>query len=142
MADTDRAATLRRALETFIRPDAALLADLGSTFTEDVSVWSPNLSVQGHAELIEALAFRLDSFSDVDLVIDALDLFGSKGLAEFRVSANFSGAFVLDEDVVIEPNGRSLLLGAAAVAEFEGVRIKAIRSYFDDATLLEQMLAE
>lgn len=142
MADTDRGATLQRALETFIRPDEALIADLGSTFTDDVSVWSPNLSVHGHAELIEALAFRLDSFSDVDLVIDALDLFGSKGLAEFRVSANFSGAFVLDEDVVIEPNRRALLLGAAAVAEFDGSRIRAIRAYFDDATLLEQMLAE
>lgn len=142
MAETDRAATLRRALETFIRPDESLIADVGATFTDDVSVWSPNLSVQGHAELLEALAFRLDSFSEVDLVIDALDLFGNKGLAEFRVSAKFSGAFVLDEDVVIEPNGSSLLLGAAAVAEFEGARIRAIRAYFDDATLLEQMLAE
>jgi hypothetical protein len=42
--------------------------------------------------------------------------------------------------VVIEPNGREILLGAAAIADFDGDRIKALRAYFDDASLLEQML--
>ena len=82
------------------------------------------------------------SFSDVDIQFDAVDVFGNKGLAEFRVAATFSGPFVIDEQVVIEPNGRQLLLGAAAVADFEGDKIKAVRAYFDDATLLEQMLAD
>ena len=35
-----------------------------------------------------------------------------------RVSAVFSGPFEISEDVVVEPNGRELLLGAAMVAEF------------------------
>ena len=48
---------------------------------------------------------------------------------------------MLDDDVVIDPNGRQLLLGAAAIADFQGDKIKAVRAYFDDATLLEQMLA-
>ena len=47
---------------------------------------------------------------------------------------------MLDEEVVIDPNGQQLLLGAAAVADFEGDKIKALRAYFDDASLLEQML--
>ena len=42
---------------------------------------------------------------------------------------------------MIEPNGQKLLLGAAAIADFEGGKIKALRAYFDDATLLEQMVA-
>ena len=57
------------------------------------------------------------------------------------MAATFSGPFVIDEEVVIEPNGQPLLLGAAAVADFEGDKIAAVRAYFDDATLLEQMLA-
>ena len=44
------------------------------------------------------------------------------------------GPFVIDEAAVIDPNGRQLLLGAAAVADFEGDKIKALRAYFDDAT--------
>jgi len=81
------------------------------------------------------------AFSDVDIQIDALDVFANKGFAEFRVAATFSGPFVIERDTVIEPNGQRLLLGAAAVAEFEGGKIKALRAYFDDATLLEQMVA-
>ena len=58
-----------------------------------------------------------------------------------RVSAVFSGSFEISEDVVVEPNGRELLLGAAMVAEFTGNKISAFRNYCDDATLMEQMLA-
>jgi predicted ester cyclase len=43
--------------------------------------------------------------------------------------------------MVVEPHGQRLLLGAAAVADFEGGKIKTLRAYFDDATLLEQMVA-
>ena len=57
------------------------------------------------------------------------------------MSAVFSGPFVIERDVVIEPNGHDILLGAAMVAEFTGDRISAFRNYFDDATLMEQMLA-
>ena len=71
---------------------------------------------------------------------DSLDIFGSRGLAEFRVAATFSGPFVIDETAVIEPNGEQLLLGIAAVADFDGDKIHALRAYFDDASLLEQML--
>ena len=78
--------------------------------------------------------------SDVDIQIDALDVFANKGFAEFRVAATFSGPFVIEKDVVIEPHGQRLLLGAAAIADFEAGKIKALRAYFDDATLLEQML--
>ena len=35
---------------------------------------------------------------------------------EYRLSGVFSGPFVIDEDTMIEPNGRKLLLGAALVA--------------------------
>ena len=41
---------------------------------------------------------------------------------------------MIDDEVVIDPNGRRLLLGAAAVADFEGDKIKAVHAYFDDAT--------
>ena len=71
---------------------------------------------------------------------DSLDIFGSRGLAEFRVAATFSGPFVVDETAVIEPNGKQLVLGMAAVADFDGDKINALRAYFDDASLLEQML--
>ena len=138
MAEDKRAEVLRRGLEACIVGDVAALPEL---FTEDVSGWSPNLLVSSLAELSEAVADREDSLSDVALQVDALDITGNKGFMEYRVSAVFSGPFVISDEVVIEPNGRELLLGAAMVAEFSGGRISAFRNYFDDATLMEQMLA-
>jgi hypothetical protein len=141
MTGTSRGAILRRAIETCIQPDDDAIAKLGELFHDDVTVWSPNLLAVGLADLTENLAFREMAFSDVDVQIDALHVFANKGFAEFRVEATFSGPFVIEKDTVIEPNGQRLLLGAAAVADFEGGKIKALRAYFDDATLLEQMVA-
>jgi hypothetical protein len=141
MTGTNRGAILRRAIETCIHPDDDAIARLGELFSDDATVWSPNLLAVGLDDLAEHLAFRENAFSDVDIQIDALDVFANKGFAEFRVAATFSGPFVIGEGTVVEPNGRRLLLGAAAVAEFEKGKIKALRAYFDDATLLEQMLA-
>ena len=109
-------------------------------FAEDVSGWSPNILVATRGELAEVVAERDESLSDVSVKIDALDVVGNKGYAEFRLNAVFSGPFVVDEDTVIEPTGRELLLGAAFVAEFSGDTISAFRLYFDNAALLEQLL--
>ena len=140
MAEHPRAAVLRRAVEVFISPDDDAIKYLGELFTEDVTVWTPNMLALGVVDLAENLFYRESAFSDVDLRFDTLDVFGSRGLAEFRVVATFSGPFVVEEAAVIEPNGKRLLLGAAAVVDFAGNKIKAVRAYFDDASLLEQML--
>ena len=141
MTAISRGAILRRAIETCIQPDDGAITKLGELFHDDVTVWSPNLLAIGLADLAENLAFREMAFSDVDIQIDALHVFADKGFAEFRVTATFSGPFVIGKEVAIEPNGQKILLGAAAIADFEGGKIKALRAYFDDATLLEQMLA-
>ena len=142
MSESSRGATLVRAIETCIHPDDAAIADLGSLFTDGVTAWSPNLFAVGIGDLAETLAFRESAFSDVAITFTSIGVLGNKGFAEFQVAATFAGPFVIDEDTVIEPNGRTLLLGAAAIADFDGDKISAIRAYFDDTTLLEQMLAE
>lgn len=141
MTQTSHGATLRRAVETCIRPDEAAIAALSELFTDDAVVWSPNLLTTSRAELAEALTFRVEAFSNVSIQFDGVDVFGGKGFVEFRVSADFTGPFVIDEEVTIEPNGRRLELGLAAVAEFESGKIRALRAYFDDSVLLEQMIA-
>ena len=143
MTEKSRGAVLRRAIATCIQPDDDAIAKLGELFHDEVTVWSPNMLATGLADLAENLAFREKAFSDVDIQIDALDVFANKGFVEFRVAATFSGPFVIEgkKNMVIEPHGQRLMLGAAAIADFEGGKIKALRAYFDDSTLLEQMLA-
>lgn len=136
MAENGHAQVLREALEAVLLCNADPLPKL---FTETVSGWGPNMLVSSRGELADLMSQREDALSDVSVHVDALDVVGNKGFVEYRVSARFTEPFVLAEDVVIEPNGHTILLGAALVAEFEGDKISAFRNYFDDFTLLEQM---
>src|SRR5262245_36411496 len=142
MPDNSRGAVLVRAIEICIKPYDGAISALGTLFTDDVTAWSPNLLATGLADLAESLAVRETTFSDVAINFTSLGVLGSKGFAEFQVAATFAGPFVVDDEVALEPNGRQLVIGAAAVADFNGDEISSIRVYFDDATLLEQMFAE
>lgn len=72
--------------------------------------------------------------------VDALDVVGNKGYAEYRLGAVFSGPLMVDGETVVEPHGQRIEIGAAIVAEFTDGKISAFRNYFDDAALLEQLL--
>jgi len=137
MARNGRAGVMERALEACFNGEVDALPGL---FTEDVSGWSPNMLVTSIGELAEVVEERDASLSDAALQIDALDVVGNKGYAEYRLTAKFSGPFEIDEETVIEPTGKELLIGAAIVAEFSGDKISAFRNYFDNAALLEQMV--
>ena len=130
MAENDRGEALRRAVEAFVLGDVDALREL---FTDDVSGWSPILLVSSLDELAERIADREEALSDVAVEIDAPRCLREQGFAEYRLSAVFSGPLVLDDDVVVEPNGRRVLLGAVTAADFTGDKISAFRTYFDDA---------
>ena len=127
----------RRAIEAFEVGDVGVFPEL---FTDDVIGWSPIQLTDGLDALVAEFTDFETALTDVTVQIDAVDgLGGNKALAEYRVTGQFTAPFVMD-DAVLEPNGRTVVVGAAMVAEFEDGRIKAYRNYFDDMTLLEQLL--
>lgn len=134
-----QASTLRRLLQAAVTGDRDSMADLVTT---DVTGWTPNLFVTSRDDLLAALERRDDTFSGVEVQVQALDQVGDKAIAEWHVAADHTGPLVIDDDVTIEPTGRRLHLSGATVAEFDGDRICAFRSYFDDLALLEQALAD
>ncbi len=137
MMNEARSNNLLKALRAGLTGD---VEDLGGVFTDDVVGWSPNLSVSSLAELREAFSERDDSLEDVVFAVDAVDQVGDKMIAEWRVSAVHSGPVEIGDDLVVEPTGNRITLAGATFAEFDGDRIAAFRSYFDDAAILEQML--
>ena len=137
MAYSENADTLRRAIEAFETGDAQVFPEL---FAPDVSGWSPVMMVNGLDELVAAFSDFESSLSDIEVQIDAVDGFGNKALAEYRITGVFTQPFVVDDEVVIEPHGGTVVLGAAMVAEFEDGLITAYRNYFDDITIFDQML--
>ena len=140
MAEHPRGAVLRRAIETSISPDDDTIAKLGELFTDNATVWSPNVLAVGLADLSEILAFREVPSPTSRSSLTPSTSSAAEAWPSSASSATFSGPFVIDETTVIEPNGKQLLLGIAAVADFDGDKINALRAYFDDASLLEQML--
>ena len=90
-------------------------------------------------ELEEAFDDRNEALGNLAVVITGLDVIDNKAFAEWVMEADHVGPLVID-DVRVEPSGRRLQLGGATIAEFEGHRIRAFRTYFDTLALLEQMI--
>jgi hypothetical protein len=137
---TTRQEMITKALEASLVGDPELIRNV---FTEDVTAWSPNLLATSRAEMEEALEDRDDALSNVNLVVDSVDVSGPKAFAEWHVSADHTGPFFVGDDLLVEATGRRLMLAGVTVAHFAATddRIDSIRHYFDDAALLDQMRA-
>ncbi len=136
MSDS-RKDVLLKALEAEVGGEAV---DPSTLFTDDVVGWSPIASVSGLAALAEVAALRDIAFSNVVLSFRGLDEVGNKAFAEWIIEADHTGPLVLSEDAVLEATGRHIQLAGATVADFRGGKIRSYRTYFDDASLIEQLV--
>jgi ketosteroid isomerase-like protein len=113
--------------------------DPGALFTDDVVGWSPIVNVSGLPALRELFAQREVAFSNVVIMFRGLDEVGNKAFAEWLVEADHTGPLDLGEDAVVEATGRRVRLPGVTVADFREGKIRSFRTYFDDASLLEQL---
>jgi SnoaL-like domain len=114
--------------------------DLGALFTDDVVGWSPYATVSGLSALAELSALREVAFSNVVIGFRGLDEVGNKAFAEWRIEADHTGPLVLGDDAVVEATGRHVQLAGATVADFRDGKIRSYRTYFDDLSLIEQIV--
>jgi ketosteroid isomerase-like protein len=136
MSDS-RKDVLLKALETEV---GAASADLGTLFTDDVVGWSPYASVSGLAALATLAADREMAFSNVVIMVRGLDEVGNKAFAEWVIEADHTGPLILGEDAVLEATGQHVRLAGATVADFREEKIRSFRTYFDDVSLIEQIV--
>ena len=114
--------------------------DRSTLFTDDVVGWSPYATVSGLAALEELAALRELAFSNVVLSFRSLDEVGNRAFAEWLVEADHTGPLVLSENAVVEPTGRRVQLAGVTVADFREGKIRSYRTYFDDISLIEQLV--
>jgi len=126
-----------QALEAEVGSDAV---ELGTLFTDDVVGWSPYASVSGLPALSALSALREVAFSNVVILVRSLDEVGNRAYAEWVLEADHTGPYVLDDDVVVEATGRRVQLAGASVADFRDGKIRSYRTYFDDLSLVEQIV--
>ncbi len=128
---------LMKALEAEV---GDLSIDVSTLYTDDVVGWSPYAYVEGIEALAALAALRDIAFSDVVIVMRGLDEVGNKAFAEWLVEADHTGPYVLGEGAELEPTGRRVQLAGVTVADFRGDKIRSFRTYFDDLSLIEQIV--
>lgn len=128
---------LMKALEVEV---GSASVDPGTLFTDDVVGWSPYAAVSGLAEVAELAALRETAFSNVTIMCRGLDEVGNRAFAEWLVEADHTGPLVLDEGAVLEATGRHVQLPGVTVADFRDQKIRSFRTYFDDVSLIEQLV--
>jgi ketosteroid isomerase-like protein len=114
--------------------------ELDTLFTDDVVGWSPYATVSGLTALAALSALREVAFSDVLIMFRGLDEVGNKAFAEWLIEADHTGPYVLGEDAVLEATGRHVPLAGFTVADFREGKIRSFRTYFDDVSLIEQIV--
>jgi len=114
--------------------------DPGTLFTDDVVGWSPIATVSGLTDLADLAAVRDNAFSNVVILFRGLDEVGNKALAEWIIEADHTGPLVVGEGAVLDPTGRRFRLAGVTVADFRGTKIRSYRTYFDDMSLIEQLV--
>ena len=130
---------LLKAIEAEVAGDSV---DLGTLFTDDVVGWSPYASVSGLTALAELAALREVAFSNVVVMFRGLDEVGNKAFAEWVIEADHTGPLVLSEDAILEATGQHVELPGVTVADFRDGKIRSYRTYFDDISLIEQIVRD
>jgi SnoaL-like polyketide cyclase len=128
---------LLRALEAEV---GGASVDPATLFTNDVIGWSPYASLEGLSALTELSQLHDEAFSNVVILMRGLDEVGNRAIAEWRIEADHTGPFVLGADAVVEATGRHVQLAGVTIADFRGDKIRSFRSYFDDLSLVEQVI--
>ena len=118
----------------------AVSVDPETLFTDDVVGWSPYVTVSGLAAVAALSALREEAFSNVVVTFRGLDEVGNKAFAEWLVEADHTGPLVLSEDTALEATGRHVQLPGVTVADFRDGKIRSFRTYFDDLSLIEQIV--
>jgi ketosteroid isomerase-like protein len=116
--------------------------DPGTLFTDDVVGWSPYATVSGLTDVADLSALRETAFSNVVILLRGVDEVGNKAFAEWVVEADHTGPLALGVDAVLEATGRHVQLPGVTVADFRDGKIRSFRSYFDDISLIEQIVGD
>lgn len=131
-----RAATLVRALRAGIEADRDAIA---AVCTPDVRVWAPALTASSLTELLDALDARDAAFSDIDLEFTPLDVGGDFACVEWSARMTHTGALDLGGGTSLDATNERVAVHGVTIAEFDGHRVCALRQYWDEFAVLEQL---
>jgi hypothetical protein len=135
-SNSSRAAILARALRATIERDRRAITEV---YTDDVRAWTPALSTASLSELLAEFDRRDNAFSDIELEVAPLDVGGDYACVEWNVTMTHTGPLTVANGMIVEPTGACVALHGVTVAEFHGDRICALRQYWDEFSVFDQL---
>ncbi len=109
----------------------------------DVVAWSPAFHVRTRAELVSAVhpvSAGADTVTELSIEPTRVDRLADHVYIEWRMTGRFTNDCFVDDDLLIEPTGRLVETAGILVATFAGDEVTALRCYFDDMAIIEQLL--
>lgn len=131
----------RSRLEAAMR--AAVVGDLDSVvhvLTADAAGWAPSGSFNSLAEAVGALDDQPEALAVDDFRFEGLWWCRPVAIAEWLAETSISGPLLLGGDVLVDRTGHRVAVAGASFALFEDDRVAAVHTYFDEASLIEQVL--
>lgn len=120
------------------------LSPIRGRLATDLVTWSPHLFAvtrdQLFTRIVEAEVMG-ETLSEVSLDITDLAVVSPRVFLEWRLTARFTSPGFIEDDLLIEPTGRLLETAGVEVVTFSGDQIVALRCYYDDLALLEQLMS-
>jgi hypothetical protein len=135
-SNAERAEQLLRALRAALDGDRDTVRALCTT---DIKAWTPRLSASSLEELLAAMASRDPAFSDFVFEAHPLDVGGDFACVEWTVTMAHTGSLVLAGGEVVDPTGLRVTAIGITVAEFRGSQICAVRQYWDESMVIDQL---
>jgi ketosteroid isomerase-like protein len=132
----ERADALTSVLRAIVAGDDGAL---DGVLTDDVRVWTPEVSVASLRDFAAVIDRRDDAFTDVRIDARPLDVGGDYACAEWTAQMIHSGPIEFADGTSVAASGRAIVLHGVTVAEFDGDRICSLRQYWDRYGLLAQL---
>lgn len=113
---------------------------LPTVLTDDARVWSPSVCFSSAAEARSLLGDNPSTLAVSQFRFDRLSWAAPCAVAEWRLTAQHVEPLLIGDDVLIEGSDAPVTLVGASIAELRGDRIAGLHTYFDDASLIEQVV--
>ena len=113
--------------------------DLSTLFTDDVIGWSPYATVSG-MKALRTCRLSVSSRSRTSSSCSGARRSGQQGVRRMACRSRPHRALVLGEDASLEATGQHVQLAGVTVADFREGKIRSYRTYFDDLSLIEQLV--
>ncbi len=145
----DVAAGARDATDAQTRSDLTCLLQIAivgepetlrDALTEDAHGWSPTFEFSSCAEAEAAFRERDRPLMVQQFRIDRMCWSANVVFAEWSLRASLRTPLLVADDILVEADDRDIALGGATVAVRCGALLSSVHTYFDDATLIEQVV--